>query len=63
MEGERLKKIADALRVKGRKRRVGWEDCVKRDLAGAGREWRMRTRDGEGDGGDDSEMVSTSCKR
>ena len=25
--------------------RLGWEDCVKRGLAGVGGEWRMRARD------------------
>ena len=49
MEGERLMKRADALRVEGRRRRgrqrLRWEDCVKRDLVGVGGEWRMRVRD------------------
>ena len=51
MEGERLTKRGDALRVDSRRRkgrpRLRWDDCVKRDLAGVGGEWRMRTRDGE----------------
>ena len=36
MEGVRLTKRADALRVEGRGRRgrLRWEDCVKRDLVG-----------------------------
>ena len=42
MEGERLTKRADALRVEGRIRRgrprLRWEDCVKRDIAGVGGE-------------------------
>ena len=50
MKGERLKKRADSLRVEGRRRRgrprLKWDDCVKRDLACVGGEWRMRTRDG-----------------
>ena len=49
MEGERLTKRADALRVDGRKRReklrLRWEECVKRDLAGERGEWRSRARD------------------
>ena len=42
MEGVRLTKRADALRVEGRRRmqRLRWEACVKRDLAG------VRARDG-----------------
>ena len=40
MEGERLTKRADALRVEGRMRRgrprLRWEDCVKRYLAEVG---------------------------
>ena len=43
-------KTADALRVEGRRRRgrprLRWEDCVKRDLAGVGVQWRMSARDG-----------------
>ena len=50
LEGERLTKKADVLRVEGGRRRgrpgLRWEDCVKRDLAGVGGEWRMRARDG-----------------
>ena len=42
MEGERLTKRVDALRVEGRRRRgkprLRWEDCVKRDLVGVGGE-------------------------
>ena len=38
-----------AFRVDGRRRsgrpRLRWEDCVKRDLAGVGGEWRRRARD------------------
>ena len=61
MEGIRLTKRADALRVDGRSRRgrprLRWEDCVKRDSAGVGGEnesegwgeWRMRARDGGGE--------------
>ena len=49
MEGEWLMKGADALRVDGRRRRgrprLRWEDCVKRDLAGVRREWRVSARD------------------
>ena len=50
MEGVQLTKRADAVRVKGR-RRIGrpgqrWENCVKRDLAGVGGEWRIWPRDG-----------------
>ena len=49
-EWKGLTKRADALRVEGRRRRgrlrLRWEDCVKRDLAGVGEEWRMRARDG-----------------
>ena len=41
MEGERLTKRVDVLRVEGTKR-LRCKDCVKRDLAGVGREWRMR---------------------
>ena len=45
---ERLTKTADALIVKGRMRRrrkliLMWEDCVKRNLVGLGREMRQRT--------------------
>ena len=41
MEGEQLTKRADALRVEGRRRRsLGWEDYVKRDLEGMGGERR-----------------------
>ena len=40
MEGVRLTKRADALRVEGRKKRgrprLIWEECVKRDLIGVG---------------------------
>ena len=42
MEGVRLTKRADAIRVEGRRRRgrprLRWEDCMKRDLAGVGGE-------------------------
>ena len=38
-----------ALSVKGRRRRgrprLRWEDCLKRDLAEVGGEWRTRVRD------------------
>ena len=48
-EGKRLMKRVVALSVEGRRGRgrprLGWEDCVKRDLAGVGGEWRMRKRD------------------
>ena len=59
MEGVRLTKRADALRVEGRRKRgrprLRWEDCVKKDLVGA--EWRMRARDKgvEMGGGDSNE--------
>ena len=50
MEGERLTKRGDALRVEGRRRRgrlrLTWVYCTKRDLAGVGGERRMRTKDG-----------------
>ena len=40
MEGIRLAKRVDVLRVEGRRRRgrprLRWEDCVKRDLMGVG---------------------------
>ena len=46
-----MTKRADALRVEGKRRRgrrrLRWEDCVKRDLAGGGVEWRMKARDRE----------------
>ena len=49
MEGVRLTTNAGVLRVEGRRRRgrprLRWEDCLKRDLAGVGAEWRMRARD------------------
>ena len=51
-EGVRLTKRVDVLRVQGRRRRgrLRWEDYMKRDLAGVGGEWRMKTRDrGSGD--------------
>ena len=53
MEGvEWLMKRVDVLRVEGRRRRGRpiREDCVKRDLGGVKGEWRMRARDGGGDG-------------
>ena len=58
MEGERLTKRADMLRVKGRRKgrpRLWWEDCVKTDLVGLRGEWRTTARDmgvltGGGDG-------------
>ena len=50
MEGKRLTKRVDVLRVEGRKRRgrprMRWVESVKRDLVGEGVEWRMRARDG-----------------
>ena len=60
VEGVRLTKSADAIRVEGRRRerpRLRWEDCIKKDLVGVGGEWRMRARDGgvEMVGGDGSE--------
>ena len=62
MEGARLTKGADALTVEGRRRngrrRLRWEDCVKRDVVEVGGELRMRARDGGGvetGGGDGSE--------
>ena len=46
VEGKHL--ITDALRVEGRRRRgrlkLKWEDCIKGDLVGVGRVWRMRAR-------------------
>ena len=49
MEGESLRKRADALRVEGKRRRgrprLRWEDCVKSYWAGVGVEWRKRARD------------------
>ena len=60
MEGEPLRKRADALRVEGR-RTLGrptprWEDCVKRDLSRAGGVWRTRPIDKwRGDGGETGE--------
>ena len=47
MEGERLTKRVDALRVEGR-RRLRWEDCVKGHLVGLAGEWRTRAK-GNGD--------------
>ena len=51
MEGRLLMKRADVLRVEGRRergrRKLRWEDCVKRDLAGIGGAWRR----GRGEGG------------
>ena len=42
-------KRADAFGVECRRRRgrhrLRWEKCVKRYLAGLGREWRMKSRD------------------
>ena len=58
-EGERLTKRADAPRVEGGRRRMRWEDCVKRDLAGIGRE---NESEGWG-GGDGSETGSMTTKR
>ena len=50
MEGERLTRRTDVLRVEGRRRRgrsrLRLEDCVKRYLVGVGGEWRMSARDG-----------------
>ena len=51
MEGVRLMKGVDELKVEGRRRRgtLKWEDCVMRDLGGVGGECRMRAmgcRDG-----------------
>ena len=50
MEGVQSTKRVDAVGVEGRQRtgrpRLRWEDCVKRDLMGAGGERRMRVRDG-----------------
>ena len=55
MEGVRLTKRVDVLRVEGRRRRgrprLRWEDCVKTYLVGVGWVWRMRARvRGNGDG-------------
>ena len=61
MEGVRVTKRADALRVDGGIRRgrprLRWEDSMKGDLGGVGGEWTMRARDGgvETGGGDGSE--------
>ena len=67
MEGEQFTKRADALRLEGRRRKgrsiLRWEDRVKRDFAGVGREWRMRARDGGGvemSGGNGSETGSVT---
>ena len=56
IEGERLTKGANVLSVEGRRRRrkLRWEDCVKRDLAGLGGEREM----GESRGGGESETGS-----
>ena len=47
--GEQLTKRANALRVEGSGRRgrprLRWKNCMERDLAGVGVEWRMRARD------------------
>ena len=55
MEGVRLTKRADALRVEGGIRRgrprLRREDSVKGDFWGVGGEWKMKARDGgSGDG-------------
>ena len=48
MEGERLTKEADELRVEGKRRRgrprLRWEDCVKRYFVGVGGASRTRDR-------------------
>ena len=67
---ERLTKRADALRVEGRRRtgrrRLRWEDCVKRYLSGVGGEGRGERERGiwgvETGGGDNSETGSVMEK-
>ena len=61
MKGVRLTKRADALGVESRRRRgrPRCEDCVKRDLVGVGREWRMKARDR----GEWKRLVETVVKR
>ena len=61
MDGERLTKRADALRLEATRRgrpKPRWENRGKKDLAGMGGEWIMRASDWEVEtvGGDDSEM-------
>ena len=54
IEGERLTKRADAVRVDGRRRRgksrLRWEDCMKRYLAGVRSGERERGIGGSGGG-------------
>ena len=49
MEEERLTKRADVLTVEGRRgrKRLRWEECMKRDLVGVGEEGRMRVEGAE----------------
>ena len=39
-----------------------WEDCVKRDLAGVGGEWRKRARDRMGEWGNKTGNVTKNRK-
>ena len=45
MGGEKLAMKADARKVEGKRLRVQWEDCVKRDLESVGGEWRTIAND------------------
>ena len=66
---ERLTKRANALKMESRRRkgrpRLRWEDCVKKNLAGVGGEWRMKARDGgvETGGKEGSKMGSVMEKK
>ena len=70
LEGERLTKTADALRVEWSRRRtkqiIRWEKCVKKYLAGVGGERRTRARDRvwvETVGGEGTETRSVTKKK